>query len=766
MPLSESDLAVLTEGLERDSLEESLSVAVSDDPDRYAKDRNVAQELGTTVEAVRDDLEGAKRQSVLSKADLEALIEGYPVTKEQLKDTEFATLTQDEINQLTKVERSYQQYLKSDDRKWYEGMLSSSLIGAADAFIGGTKELFLDWMKSKVIELENDPDIDPEKYQRLLDEINFRIKANLKESQIAQEEITKLTPSNLNVWQASLRGGAQSVLETAPTTVVSLGTGGAINTTAALLSVKQGLSSYMGARVEGKEPNEALLYGGLQGLAEYGGEYLPNKYLGEIGKNIGKSKVGKEIANWFGTEFVGEQATTAAQTITDVTFDMDEEIAKADSWEEIAKIQARRQIITGLSTIVGGGTMSAGFHGLNYVATREQVVNRKAVKVAATKMESAKSQDWLDEHIELAQSMALRERAPDKFKEYLEQFDEQGAMVYIKADALGELEGLPDYVVKQLDGTGADVAIPMSDFLVDFASNDDLLSAVRPHVKVREDLMTMDEIQSNVEIQSVDKLINRAKEAKEDFDEATHIFEEVKTQLVGTGRQGRATASIAAELYPAFIVAQKEALASQGVHVTVKQLYEDMGLEIIGPNKEPDLTPNRVMEQEEVEYGKVYDTRGRVVDTEPAGRVILRGYPLTREEADKLRAEGAHVVRKPIHGPDTTGEEGWFLDEKSIRFKEVDDSKHYSSLYSEVKKRPLWEIGGTEKGVKWYRVVPPRQSAQQYAQKGDLSGIEVVEYAQDGAGNTVEIRENAQDLWNYHSERLKAIEELRDCING
>ena len=67
------------------------------------------------------------------------------------------------------------------------------------------------------------------------------------------------------------------------------------------------------------------------------------------------------------------------------------------------------------------------------------------------------------------------------------------------------------------------------------------------------------------------------------------------------------------------------------------------------------------------EPGRILDDRGEPYA--PALKNgILSGYPITRQEADELQADpGVRVFRLSTLGPDTTGQQGWFVDANRIK---------------------------------------------------------------------------------------------------
>lgn len=52
---------------------------------------------------------------------------------------------------------------------------------------------------------------------------------------------------------------------------------------------------------------------------------------------------------------------------------------------------------------------------------------------------------------------------------------------------------------------------------------------------------------------------------------------------------------------------------------------------------------------------------GSIFPSHPGDKFPAAGYSVTRQEADEWKRQGKDVFRFPTRGPDTTGEQGWFV---------------------------------------------------------------------------------------------------------
>lgn len=73
----------------------------------------------------------------------------------------------------------------------------------------------------------------------------------------------------------------------------------------------------------------------------------------------------------------------------------------------------------------------------------------------------------------------------------------------------------------------------------------------------------------------------------------------------------------------------------------------------------------------------VYDHAGKAYPgiSEGRGTSSLRGYSITRQEADRLASEGVHVFRVATRGADTTGLQGWFVDNDHLNDIILDNAR-------------------------------------------------------------------------------------------
>jgi hypothetical protein len=188
----------------------------------------------------------------------------------------------------------------------------------------------------------------------------------LKQIEDIQRQIQANTPEDLGLLQRGIRFGLENLPAMGVGTIASL----AARSPAPALATAGALTrtqSYGQARAEGLEPNLAGTYADINAAIEVGLGAAPTTKLLDVFKVKDAAGLKKKVLEFALTEGVTEQATTALQTLNDLAFQLDQQLANAESPLEAAKIQAERQALTAIATVVGGGTQVAGVAAINKV---------------------------------------------------------------------------------------------------------------------------------------------------------------------------------------------------------------------------------------------------------------------------------------------------------------------------------------------------------------------------------------------------------------
>lgn len=756
MPLSDNDRNALLGDdpgpAVRDQTHMSVVQGSYEDPDEFAEDSRLARDAGVGVDIVRHDKPEVKRQAGLNKMDIKSLLGDSPALSKWLEKQDNAKLSYDDIPHLADIERTNKR------RPWhdlsirdFDGLVDSMSIGMAktyDAAMLGFLSQAQDWDTQMIDKYrrEGDDHLADELLRikgAAIDERQAKINKHMASLGVAEEEIARMTPKDLTLLGEGVRGGFQMGADMAPGLAVSFVTGGRVNPTLTLLTTKAGLESYGSARLEGREHGEALIYGGVDAALELITEKVPTKYAEKLFGDIGTGSVKDTIGKFIVGDLAGEQVATLTQTANAVIHDLDEELANAKSVAEMFDIQAQRQVVTAIATLVGGGGISGVAYASDRYATREVRKNRNLLKKLETRVKSEAADQWLDDQIFMAQSSKTNERAKEAFDDYIEGLDPD-TRVFINPDALKDIKNPPAFISDQMDGTGADVSIPLSIFLSEVVKDEAMLEQLRPHIKVQSEFLTQNEMETNYDSDQAKTMIAQAEKYKQARTEAEMIYEQVKDQLVGTRRQGPQTAKFSADLIPAYIVTKQAELASRGIDVSVQKLFDDIGLRIIGPGQAPNLQDaSKVLEQDVGLVVAARDKDGKVV-TGKKGQMhahLINAVPLD-QRADQFTEFGF----ADKDGNYYTREEALALVKTKVPTAEGTHDEAGEQLDSSDLDQP--------------DNVPTLSRTQQF---GDLA---LVDRGVDEAGNVVEVKEKAQSLWNHQQKRIKMIENLRQCVNG
>ena len=821
---------------------QNLNSASQGNPDTYAKDREMSKRTGVPIEAIPDNREEiAKRDAtaMISEEEWNKPIteSDNPAVAKYLEDPEAAQLSYDDISILTGLENEAGRSWYGINERVFEGLGDSMMIGmgktADETAIMVLNEMkregFTSWkdafgsMSSVMgkardsIQMAMEGEEETEAWNAELDRKIEKYKQNLA---FAESEIARLTPSDLTTMEQGIRQGFQMGADMAPGLAISVATRGKFNPTLGYLTGKTYLSSYGSAIVAGKDHDTATTYATIDAALEYATERLPTKRLEKlIGEAGGGGGIKSSIKKWLLQEAGTEQIATATQTINAYAFELDEELAAATGAAEVLEIQGRRQAVTFISTLVGGGGMAASIKSVDYLANRERRAMGKIIQKTNKRRGAEFEQERLDNMIYLAQASKTNKRAADMFEKFMDSAapDQQ---VFMSAEGVDLLNDPPGYILEQMDGSGGDVSIPLATFLKDFANDETKLELVRPFIKTTEGLLNKTELEEDNDAEYIKTLLAKAAEATETKTAADAIYERITNQLIATGRQSAATARQSATLVTAQVTTQYEYLKSigykkeDGTEVTLEELFADFGLEVVGP--EVDVGADFMTQEAAFEDGQAQapapgqpflamriGSGGELANTN-AGNAQAVAAHIARQEDDmgptnvrfgetvtvyNVTAQdefGGYQAITGRQGAEGSAQVGRALGmTKSAGTQSVNYSFPEGANYeaSEAVQIPYADILArlNEKGYENMddagsriggqvieelvaeRMLPagPRVLSQQ-----NLGTIELVEDRIDAAGNVLTITQNAGQLWNEQQDRSRNIDKLRSCLRA
>jgi hypothetical protein len=572
-------------------------------PDLAAEEMRLSDETGIPVEAVQYDIDAARKRLKIN--DLDGLAERSPSTAQYFEDPANAAVSHDDVGNFEKIEAMVKKTEVSAldvALTFPAGMVEQAGMGVSgighlyDVYSRAVNNMFHTREVENYLFGEINPDVT--RAVRAVTDIGGSLKftgGKVKQGG-GRLDLTNEERSSLSYWEnvgVDITKGTGQVVGQILTGLFAGPSAGIAN----LLGqgVDQAAERQIDSGTLGQSglTDAGLVMGGIitAGTEKIGLDQLVNRIPPKL-----KNAIFRNV-----TDVLLAGGIEAFQEIIEGVLHGVNEMVTSNPEAEIIEGLDREGLAAGGTGIITRAIINMITPGKGY----SDPTFNASMRDAHLRLTSEVGQSYLDERISYAQSSKTNERDKKRFAEWIEDIDPE-EYVYIRPEALSEIQDLPDYVVEQIDGTGASVSIPMSKFLTDIVKNEDMLEQMRPHLTIREDHTSQFDMVEGSVSQGLSQMLENAQKDQTALTEADEIYEQVKDQLVGTMRQGESTARMSAQLLPAMIVTQQANLAARGIDVSVKKLYEDMGLKIIGPAVEVPGRAN-VMSQDIYEY-EAYET--------------------------------------------------------------------------------------------------------------------------------------------------------------
>lgn len=594
---------------EQTQLNANMSEAVKINPDQYSQNVKKSRESGVPEFAVESNPEQVEHKLKLDRINLDGMTQRAPKTSKFLTaDVNNAVIAQEDVTEglLEGIEKTFdglggaisvgfQTQLKGIKLKGIEDTLKQFEPGQ------GLLGLNVDPDLMYAISDGYNPDLTREEFVTAKQEAADRLIGEIQE---LQKERQNLTPDDMNIVQEGVRAGVESIANMAPGIALTILSRGRTAPLLFTVGAQTYAGSYGEGRAEGLTPQEAQWYAGIDAAIEVGTEILPTGTLETI--LTGSSRGLKKDALKFAIREMGtEQLATASQTVNSYMFGLDKELENATSAQEIIEIQMRRQAVTAIATIVAGGTQVAAATAVN------KTVEKLSQTEQQTETKGAIEQVNLDKLSSDSVASKLRERDVESFKQFVRDADGENntnvfidgvqTSLYLQGKTREEINADPalkvlDNAVRESRATGADVAIPVEDFMGDIAGTE-AFTQLRDHMTMSgETVSPFRQEQHQVETQKyVTSLLNEANENASEYVEAQEIYTTVRDQLVDTGVVSPDNASTMAQIVPAWATAQARRTGR-----SVQEVYESAGLTIEGPQtgERARLEGEQVLEQD------------------------------------------------------------------------------------------------------------------------------------------------------------------------
>jgi hypothetical protein len=553
----------------QDTLDASLRVAVEQDPDKAAAQHEITSRSGI----VNPDVEEWKKQERLSQ-----IRSGNygPQLSRLLRDTQTAAIVQDDVDNLDATERaldpgSIQGQLESSGKILKDmGKAAYSGVLRASTGLQGILEAGIDTVED-VTGLDV-PGADYLKAQR----------------QFGQKRAQELMPNTDNALANAIYSGISSSVQNLITIAGTQGRG----TLAAMSSMVAG-ESYTTGKDQGMSTTGAQLFGLTDGIVEALTEKLP---LDALFKSIkGGGGFWKSLGQQFALEVPTEQVATVMQDFN--AWAMLPENADKP-FQSYLDERPRAAFDTLIATLTGTAlttTVTVGPGAVKNAFDRRKMKEDLAIfdgiLAENERMQtSVAEQKRLDTLVTLAQESKTSERAAQVYKDFLTGASNEQS-VYVPSDVIDDLaaQGVEMPASLATDGLGGDVEIPMDVFMTEVARNDQLLSALRPHLKMGLDQLSSSEIE-NGPGDTVRRLLERAKIDAEIKTETDRIWKQVQDQIVETGVMSAREARLSAQIIPAMV-----ATTAQRRGLTPEQVFQAMNFTVQKPGQTAPM--GNVMEQ-------------------------------------------------------------------------------------------------------------------------------------------------------------------------
>ena len=706
------------EDQQQSQLNANMTEAVKVNPDQHAQTTKLSKESGVPEFAVQSNPEQIEQKLKLDQINLEGMTQRAPKTSKFLTaDVNNSVIAQEDVvtNLLEGIEKTFDGMGRSIGIGFDiqgRGLLlagnESTSSRIDDLIPAGAMPIGMEFEAQRLsrefaanMGIETDEQLATAKA-----EASDRLIGEIVE---LQKERQALTPEDMNIVQEGVRAGVESLANMAPGIGLTILSGGRTAPLLVTIGAQTFTGSYGEGRAEGLTVEEARWFATIDAAIEVGTELLPTKTLEKL--ITGKSKGLTKSALKFAVQEMGtEQLATLGQTLNSFMFGLDKELENAETAEEMINIQLRRQAVTAIATVVAGGAQIGA-------AT---AVNKTINKLTQTEQEQATQGDIEQRNIDkLSADSAkskLRERDVESFKQFVREADGENnthvfidgvqTSLYLQSKTREEIEADPALktlanAARESRATGADVAVPVDDFMGDVAGTE-AATELREHMTMSEETVSpFRQEQHEVETKAyVETLMAEAQENASEYVEAQEIYTTVRDQLIDTGAVNAANASIMAQVVPAWATAQA---ARSGK--TVQQVYTDAGLTIEGPQTgeltrlegEQVLTQalSQVEEVTDNENFRTWFNESKAVDSSGKPSIVYHGSPDVRGILEEGFQPG--MLRGDVH---------FFTDEFSVANTYADDSRAFDFQNAEPQVVPVYlsmqnPMVIDAKGAKW-----------------------------------------------------------------
>jgi len=443
-----------------------LDQVVPRNPDRAAEAQRMAQDLGIDADSIQRDQDTYSR--IWRTKQLQQLTANSPLLREQLSNPAFAAKAYDDADKLSAIEKAFTiaRQVAAAPTDLFSGIYGLGELGALNLAPA------LDWASGTIF---------PENPLR-------RVAAGLHGLRKGQEGLSDAIAGSTNGLGFTAQGiasGVRSFGQQLPFLAASVLT----DNPAWILaggSMFQGSQSAAKAIDAGRSPQQALLYGAEDAVAEYTTERLP------VGKLLGDLRAGAPFWKLLGHQIITEVPTELAATAWQ----------NANEWMNLHPEQTFDTYLKQLGpdegqTVLATITQSVLTAGLGRGVYRLSGQHARAVQA----QQDAKT---LDDIKQFAAAMNLSKRDVSSAQNFLDAAAANGPLENIYLDAqrlqqsdvdLNKLADVLPSAAEQIGpalATGDDIVIPVGEFLTRIQGSD-LDALVTPHIRTSPDAVSVDD---------------------------------------------------------------------------------------------------------------------------------------------------------------------------------------------------------------------------------------------------------------------------------
>ena len=585
---------------------ENLSISYGNDADKAAETHKKNKELGFTgfsEPAIEEAYKNKKRTELRDSLDQEK----NPKTVEFLSDKSNAEVAWDDTDALKVLEDEWG-YIKkdfSDPFQAAQDALVSLALGVPDlitSFVGGA---------------EFAADVHAAGFENLIDLYGLKdttfgeavkkynpAAGYSKLAGTVRKELSEFREQATPETDSFALGAVHSGLSSATAsgiTVIGAASAGAPHVALPLM----GLAAFGSAAGKGKDQGMSLtdrfIYATSQGAVEVVAEKLGLREIQDTYKKlkgvIPDIDIKQTILKGMAKEQIGEQIATHAGDFIDFLMLPENEGKDASEYIKTRPAATLQTIIaTGVATPVQhGGAAVAGYgqRKAEQFSTAGQVKKEDARYQVAEKelknvFTSENDQKKIDKVIELSQSGILTSRDPERKNKFIESLGGKELYVYVPSDVVADIPDLPEYMKTDFDSLGVDIEIPLSIFMSKVATNEQLLTAIRPHIKMREDGYSMDEIERNGD-NAIKQVLEAANEAAKTSQRYNEMYEDLRQGFKDTDVVDDSYASMSAKL---LMVEVRTRAATTGE--SLEESFARVKTSFVGPDQSIDSDATQI----------------------------------------------------------------------------------------------------------------------------------------------------------------------------